>query len=199
MIAARLIRPGALAFALLAAACTESAPLPYTLATSPAPGTGSISVGPVTDARGEKDPNWYGAIRGGFGNPLKTLRADQPIAQAVAAVFKEGLTRRRMLAGGGARQELRVTIRQFEADRVARLEAQVNLQVQLVDLTTGRVVHEGGSKLNRITGNLIAFDTGVFASTSELAVLAGRTLGEAVDAILDDPGFRRAAAGSPIS
>jgi len=50
-------------------------------------------VGTFVDARGEP-ANWLGAIRGGFGNPLKNLESDRPVADIVGAAFADGLRAR---------------------------------------------------------------------------------------------------------
>jgi len=52
-----------------------------------------VNVGTFVDARGEP-ANWLGAIRGGFGNPLKNLESDRPVADIVGAAFADGLRAR---------------------------------------------------------------------------------------------------------
>jgi len=42
------------------------------------------TIGTITDVRKEEDPRWFGAIRGGFGNPLKKLVGDRPMSETVA-------------------------------------------------------------------------------------------------------------------
>ena len=56
-----------------------------------------ISVGTFVDQRGET-PTWIGAVRGGYGNPVKTLQTDKPVATLVQTAFADGLRARGLLA-----------------------------------------------------------------------------------------------------
>jgi uncharacterized lipoprotein YajG len=182
----------ALPLLLLLAACgTTATQLHYAPTVAVAPGGGRAVVGPVTDQRGETDPNWLGAVRGGFGNPLKVLRGDQPAAAMVRQAFSDGLQARGMLASSAAgTRELRIVVRQLDVDRMARLEARVDLQVDVVD-ARGQSFYSDAVKLDRVQGSIIALDTGIFASTDALRDLLARTLSEAVDQLLDKPRFRQ--------
>ena len=86
---------------VLATACTTATDLPYTPSAAPfvqaAPAVTSIA---VTDVREEKDPTYIGAIRGGYGNPLKTIVTRQPIADEVNTAFLAALDARHLLATG---------------------------------------------------------------------------------------------------
>ena len=86
---------------LLAACGSTPAQLRYTPTVTVAPGDGKAHVGPVTDQRGEPDPNWLGAVRGGFGNPFKVLHGEQPATDMVRQAFSDGLAARGMLASSG--------------------------------------------------------------------------------------------------
>jgi uncharacterized lipoprotein YajG len=64
-----------LPLAIVLAGCgSTAASLTYTpteaVQPQAAPMVGTVT---VVDQRGESDPNYVGVIRGGFGNPLKTL------------------------------------------------------------------------------------------------------------------------------
>src|SRR5664279_3250430 len=59
-----------------------------------------VEVGSFVDQRGEP-ANWLGAIRGGFGNPLKNLESSTPVSQIVGRAFAEGLQARRYIASAG--------------------------------------------------------------------------------------------------
>jgi hypothetical protein len=48
-----------------------------------------VVVGRFSDDRGEP-ANWLGAIRGGYGNPLKKLESDEPVSDLVGQVFAAG-------------------------------------------------------------------------------------------------------------
>ena len=56
------------------------------------------AVGTITDLRKGEDPHWFGAIRGGFGNPLKKLAGETPMNQNVARVLSDALAQRHLLA-----------------------------------------------------------------------------------------------------
>lgn len=58
-----------------------------------------ITVGSFIDQRGET-PTWIGAVRGGYGNPLKKLETDQPVSTLVQSAFADGLKARGLLATG---------------------------------------------------------------------------------------------------
>src|SRR5258706_4520167 len=105
----------------LAAGCTTLVPLRYTAdSAAPAvtPATPLISVGPFLDSRGPRaDADWLGAIRGGYGNRLKTLRTQQPMSQVVQAAYADGLRARGVFAEAGGGQ-----VRARGHDRQARLQ-----------------------------------------------------------------------------
>lgn len=188
--------------ALLVLAACEVPPvqLRYAPTTAVAPGSGSAFVGAVLDQRGETDPNWIGAVRGGYGNPLKVLRGEQPTAGAVRQAFSDGLAARGMLApvGGGGR-ELRIAVVQLDVDRYIRLEARLDLRLEVVG-ASGQPVFRDEVKVNRVTGSIIALDAGIFADPNELRDLLARLLSEAVDQLLDKPGLHQAVqAGGPAA
>ena len=117
-----------LAFAsvLLFGACsTTSVPLTYAPgADAPKAAAAGARVAAVTftDHRDEP-PTYLGAIRGGFGNPLKTLESDRPVADVVQAAFVDGLKARGVATGGASvAGGFRLTGRvlQLDANQVAR-------------------------------------------------------------------------------
>ena len=72
------------------------------------PGQGSVTVGSFTDERGE-DSNWLGVVKGGHGNPLKTLRTEKPVKETVEAAFADALRVRNMLGTKLKSRDRRVT------------------------------------------------------------------------------------------
>ncbi len=109
--------------ALLAGCGTTAATLGYSPTEAPRPRAAPIvSVVTVTDARREKDPTYIGAIRGGFGNPLKTLTSARPVKDEVAAAFEAALQARN-LYGPNAPAALAVTLTELSANQVARRRA----------------------------------------------------------------------------
>ena len=96
---------------LLLAGCGSTvSPLPYAPTVTPVAGSGMVQMGAATDNRANRDATYYGTIRGGLGNPLKTLRTDIPIASVVAKPMSETIDHivddpafRRAVGGTGAR------------------------------------------------------------------------------------------------
>jgi len=151
-----------------------------------------ISVGQFNDARGEP-ANWFGAIRGGFGNPIKVMETDKPVSSVVASAFSDGLKTRQALASpeGGA-FELRGTVKRFDCDQYARREATAEIEVTVKRLGDGAIVYYGTKTANNIGGSAVTLAAGVFGSVEELRKIAEQTLREVVDKTLDDPEFRKA-------
>lgn len=144
---------------------------------------------------GRDDPTWIGTIRGGYGNPVKHLNADAPVDRVVARAFADGLAARGLLApgGGGASPYLlTVTIHQFDANQYVRREATADFGAALTERATGREVWRDRHRAYAVDGSLLSLSTGVLASTEDLRRVAQRTMSEAVDALLDKPGFRAA-------
>ena len=99
----RLLAPLLLCVGLAACGTTQVS-MPYTPTSPPAAVPGAravVAVGAVTDARpnAEADRNWIGTIRGGYGNPLKALHADEPIDRVIGKAFAAALAVRGLDAG----------------------------------------------------------------------------------------------------
>ena len=180
---------------LLAGCGTSVTPLAYAPTVTPVAGAGTVQVAPPTDVRTRTDPNDFGTIRGGFGQPIKSLRSDIPITAVVARAMSDALAQRNMLARGAAPVEIRLTIGRIDASRLIRLEAHAFLRAQLVETASGRVLWEGTGQSNQTSGSVLALDNGIFASPTELAALTAKAMSEAIDRIVDDPAFRRAVGG----
>ena len=95
--------PALLLLPLLAACGTATVSLPYTptAAIQPAARPTIASVA-VTDGRSETNPTWLGAVRGGYGNVVKTVATARPVKDEVAAAFTSALAARGLLASSGA-------------------------------------------------------------------------------------------------
>ena len=171
---------------LLAGACTTATDLPYTPASAPfVQAAPSIAAVTVTDARVEKDPTYIGAIRGGFGNPLKTIVTAKPIADEVHTAFVAALDARHLLALG-APDTLDVRITKLSANQYANRSANAAFVLQLRD-ASGQVVYTDTADIERANGSF--FDNGIFASTKDLHAIMVKTMSEAIDQALDKPGF----------
>jgi uncharacterized lipoprotein YajG len=155
-----------------------------------AAGTESVSVGTFEDKRGEP-ATYLGAIRGGFGNPLKTLESSEPVAAVVASAFAEGL-RARGIQSSGAKYQIGGTIKVLECIQMVRRDATVEIDVRLIATDTKKEVFVKTVKANTLDGSILNLATGVFASVEDLRAVTEKTLRDAVDRALDDPEFRKA-------
>ena len=151
-----------------------------------------VSVGQFTDARGEP-ANWIGAIRGGFGNPIKVIETDVPVSKAFASAFAAGLEERKALAKAGeAGYEIRGTIKRFDCDQYARREATAEVELKVTRQSDGAIVYFGTKSANIVSGSIITLSAGIFGSVEELRRVAEQTLRQLVDVVLDDQDFRKA-------
>ena len=180
---------------LLVAACgaTEVA-LPY------APVTANVvrdnrpvvAVGSVDDERKEPDLRWIGTIRGGYGNPLKTIRTSEAVGAEVRKAFEQALAARGLLAPvGSQRYSLDVRILDFDANQYVRREANVRFALSLRN-TSGRPVYSDQVHVNKVSGGIMALDTGIFADPQDLRALTITAMNQAIDEALDKPDFRAA-------
>jgi len=170
--------------------------LPYVAPADAQQGEPAVALGTITDGR-EHDANWLGAIRGGYGNPLKVLITEGSVADAVGQAVGAGLAARNLAAADGARFRLDIHVVQFDCNQYARKEAHIEIIARLVDAARGDVVYERNTRVDRVEGSVLSLRTGIFASHEELRALANSAMQEAVDTALDEPGLRAALAAAP--
>jgi uncharacterized lipoprotein YajG len=178
----------------LAACGTTQMPMTYAPTVTPvAVSRPVVAVGTITDRRenGREDPRWIGTIRGGFGNPIKTLEASEPVTEVVRKAFTDALAARGMLAPAAPRYTLSVDIVQFKADQVARREATVEFRVTLAQ-AGGASVLTTQERANQVGGSVVTLSAGVFGSVEDLHAIALSTMNQAIDRILDKPEFAAA-------
>lgn len=177
------------------AGCTTSqVELPYagkgTSETTPQQAV--VNVGVFTDQR-KHAANWLGAIRGGYGNPLKTLETPIPVSQVVRNAFVDGLAARGLLSKkDDAPLTLFGVVEQFDCNQVGRREAHARIRVTVVDNRQAEQLFSQTFSRDTVTGSMITLDAGVFASVDDLRQVAATTLNEVVDEALDSPQFLRA-------
>jgi hypothetical protein len=197
MNAARLLLPP---FITALAACgTTEATLPYAPTAAVQAATAARPAVAVSDRvanerqAGREDPRWIGTIRSGIGTPLKVLRADQPVDQVVARAFADGLAARGLHAPSGAAPHvLSITIHEFDANQYARREATADFSIVLAERATGRVLWRDRHRAYRVDGSVVTVNAFAFASMDDFRRTAAGAMSEAVDALLDKPGFRAA-------
>ncbi len=183
------MKPVIVLLALLATGCsTTASDLPYSPASAPiVQGTRSVSSVTVTDAREETDPTYIGAIRGGLGNPIKTLTTSRPVPAEVQSAFETAL-RSRDLLGGPGRDTLDVRVTKLSANQLVRRDAQAAFTLSLRN-PAGQQIYADSVDVEKVNGSLISFDAGILASTADLRAIMLQAMTEAIDHALDKPSF----------
>lgn len=188
-----LTRLAVLIIALVLAACsTTQVGMRYQAqqsVTAAAAGSPGVSMGTFIDQRGEP-AHWLGAIRGGFGNALKNIELDQPVAQIVQTAFADGLRARQFTTSANAPFSVSGVIRKLDCNQMVRKEANAEIELNVQHVRTGRQIFSRVYSVTNVAGSGLAM--GVFASVDELRALTERTLREVVDKALDDTAFRSA-------
>lgn len=173
---------------LLGACTTHQVTMTYSLAAVQPPPAAKpdIEVLAVTDSRRYTGKH-LGAIRGGYGNTLKTIEASGPVKDLVHRAFEDGLSARGLLAPADrGRYGLDITVEKLDCSQLVRKEAHARFQVTVLEKNSGRPVYSKTVEDNREDmGNLFA--TGVFGSVEELSKLANDSMQAAVDQALDNP------------
>ena len=178
----------------IAACSTTAVTLPYapTAAVQPA-ARATVTAVNVTDAREERNPTWIGAIRGGFGQPIKNVTTARPVKDEVETAFRDALAARGLLAPAGAPYRLDVAVRRLSCNQIARREGYATFAVALVDVRSSRTVYQDVAESRVVTGSVITFDAGLLASVDDLREVAMRAMSQAIDQALNKPGFVEAA------
>jgi uncharacterized lipoprotein YajG len=172
------------------AACSNTLPLHYVGTEQQSAAAATVSALDVVDQRGEPDPTWYGAIRGGYGNPLKTLHSDKPINVTVRDAFEAALAARGIRLDLNANgPSVSVTVADFEADRIVRSEVKIRLGV-VVDSSTGRQVYQHETFRDPV--ELAGLAEGILADPKDLQAMTQTTLVRVIDEAVDAPGFQAA-------
>lgn len=180
----------------LLAACTTATKvdLKYTPSASikPAKTDAAVKVGIFVDSRGETK-TWIGTIRGGFGNHLKDLDTNEPLPNVVQQTFKDGLVARGVNVNSSTSPvEISGVIKTLIGDQVVKREANVVIDVSVIDNSTSQTRFMHSYTTNIIDGSALSMSTGVFASVEELRAVIEKALRETVDKALDDSALRAA-------
>jgi hypothetical protein len=153
---------------------------------------GRISAAAFVDDRGEP-PKWLGAIRGGFGNPLKVLETDEPVASLVQKAFAEGLrARRRSSADATNALEIRGNIKKLDCSQIVRREAHGIIEVAVVEAGTGRERFRRTYTADVVDASVESMSMGAFGNVEDLRRMAEQAVQQLVDKALDDPALRDA-------
>jgi uncharacterized lipoprotein YajG len=152
-----------------------------------------VSVGSFIDQRGET-ATWIGAVRGGYGNPLKTLEATTSVSMLVQTAFSDGLRARGLQASaaGASSYQISGVIKKLDCSQYVRREAHAVIQVDVFEASTGKKVFTQTYTADELEGSLLALNAGAFGSVESLRALAEKALNEVVDKALDDTALRNA-------
>jgi uncharacterized lipoprotein YajG len=180
----------------LAGCSTPTVSLDYTRAPAPVAGARpQVAVGSFADQRRDDDPRQLGAIRGGYGQPLKTLVLSEDASVVVQKAFAQALDKRGLLApSGSGRYTLSGVIKKLDCSQYIRREAHADIVVSLTDNATGKVVLQQTAHADGVTDPSGA-DYSIFGKVEDLRVVAERTLQDAIDKALSDARFAQAVAG----
>ncbi len=169
--------------------------LTYAAPASVTQGAPTIMLTSVRDNRGEGHHLYeLGSIRGGYGNPLKTLVTEQAVAVVVAQAIRDALAARSLGAEAGVHR-LEVRITRFDCNQLFPKEAHIELSFRLLDASTDAVLYEGTARANQAGGGA---GMGIFTPIEPLRALTNQVMNDGIDRMLDDPGLR-AALAAPIS
>ena len=127
-------------------------------------------------------------IRGGYGNPLKTLEATQSISVLMQTAFSDGL-RARGLQSSNAGYQISGVIKKFDCSQLVN-EAHAEVEVSIFELSTGNRVFNQTYTADELDGSLLTA-AGIFGSVESLRALAEKALTEVVDKALEDTALRR--------
>jgi hypothetical protein len=153
----------------------------------------AIAVGQFADQRGDDakrgdNGNWFGAVRGGYGNSIKTVLADEPVRDVVAGAFAQALRARGVVPDQqGATYLLGGAVKRFACKQYVRRDCTVKIDVVISDRSSRKEVFSKSYEADASDGSIWALDTGVFGSADKLQDLAARTLTKCIDKALDDP------------
>lgn len=150
----------------------------------------AVSVGSFVDQRGETS-TWIGAVRGGFGNPLKKLETDKPVSTLVQTAFTEGLRARGLLGTGAGAYQISGVIKKLDCSQYERREAHAIIDVSVFD-PSGKQLFTQTYTADELEGSVVALNVGVFGSVDRLRAVAEKALTEVVDKALDDTALRNA-------
>ena len=139
----------------------------------------------VKDQR-KDDPDWLGAVRGGYGNPLKTLK----VRDSVAAQYQEALIdalQRRGLYGkaDGAGLRLTVTIQRLDSIYIMNQEVNVEVTYSLID-ETGAKKFENTAKTHKEEK---ASGLGIAANMDSFQAFTEKAIYDNIDKLVSDPGL----------
>ena len=151
--------------------------------------TPSINEVVVSDDRGT-DSDWLGAIRGGYGNVLKTLRTEDSTDVVVDRMYTDALVKSGIYTEStDAPYTLKVKITKFDCSYYWNREAHAYVDVSLIDNLTSNAKFSKSYKTDEVEAGAGA---GIFGNVDTLRDLAENTMNKTVDKMLTDSEFIKA-------
>ena len=146
----------------LTACSTTQTTLNYQPAQPPATAMGSalFGIGQFEDQRGT-DPHWLGAVRGGFGQPLRTIELDTSASDVVANAYRQALAARGLLASSAPRYVVSGRIVHLDCSQFVRREAHADIDLVVTDTRTGQTVFEQLFQKTVVQGDVVTLDIGI--------------------------------------
>ncbi len=140
----------------------------------------------VSDER-RTDSDWLGAIRGGYGNVLKTLRTEESTDAVVDKIYTAALNKSGIMSNtDDAPYSLRVAISKFDCSYYFNREAHAHVDVSLIVNDSSKIKFSKSYKSDLVESGVGA---GIFGDVDTLRDLAEKAMNETVDKMLQDPEF----------
>lgn len=149
-----------------------------------------FAVGSFSDDRGT-DAHWLGAIRGGLGQPLKTIELSDTASEVVGRAYGQALAARGLLASTSSRYVLTGKIIHLDCSQLIRREAHADIDLTVTNSTSGKPVFEHLFQKTVVQGDAASLDVGIFASVDDLKAVATQALNEVIDESLDSDVFKK--------
>jgi uncharacterized lipoprotein YajG len=155
----------------------------------------AITVGVVQDSRGTAS-NWLGAIRGGYGNVLKSLYTERDTNAVVKETLEAALKARGALPDSAtSRFSLDINLTKLDASYYFNKEAHTHFT-----LTLKNAARETLFSQTYVTDvEQAGVGAGIFGDVDALAAFANEALNKNIDKALDDPDLISAIQASPAS
>jgi hypothetical protein len=155
------------------------------------------AIGTIKDGRKEEDPRWFGAIRGGYGNPLKKLVGDRPMNETVARSLSDALKERHLLASGDdAVFRVEGTIQTLDCNYYWNRDAHAQLLLNLFDAKSNGLLYSQSQSTDNSESGAGA---GIFGDVNHLAGFMQKTLNQTIDKFFADPAFVSVLTGRNVS
>ncbi len=143
----------------------------------------------VSDNRGT-DADWLGAIRGGYGNRLKTLRTEQSTDVIVDKMYTRALEKSGLyLANADLPVLLKVSITKFDCSYFFNREAHAHVEIALGHVFAPQDLF---SKAYRTDLTEAGVGAGIFGDVDTLRDLCEEAMNQTIDKMLNDDEFREA-------